>query len=296
AADVSAGVVGRGRVRVDRSSAERRDVARGDLPHRRHDPPISRAPAKVPRQTYPDLLLGGIGVVSKERGRGDEHAGRAETALHAALLEERALERADLVLAGETFDGGHRSTLGLQGEVRARVHRLAVEQHHAGAALRVVASFLGAGETELLTDGLQQADVGIELDRVGGSVDGQGRGNLHRGSSVRPVQGGARGDGDGLATRAGERGGDGARGDDLCHRAAIVRGAADVADRVAAAAAAAAPAAIAAAPPSEPSSADSASGTRRIVGVSAVIATHVSATRPPSTVTTAAAPTIAISI
>ena len=52
----------------------------------------------------------------------------------------------------------------------------------------------------------------------------------------------------------------------------------------------------ASAPPSEPISACSAAGTRRIVGASAVIATRASETVPPSIVTTAVAPTTAISI
>ena len=50
------------------------------------------------------------------------------------------------------------------------------------------------------------------------------------------------------------------------------------------------------APPSLPMRAASASGTRRIVGESAVIATRASVTVPPATVTTAVAPTTAISI
>ena len=62
------------------------------------------------------------------------------------------------------------------------------------------------------------------------------------------------------------------------------------------AATARAAAASASAAPSEPMSAASASGTRRIVGASAVIATRASAIDPPSSRTTAVTPTTAISI
>ena len=73
--------------------------------------------------------------------------------------------------------------------------------------------------------------------------------------------------------------------------------AADAAVAEAAAAETAAPAAsTAAAPPSLPMSAASASGTRLIVGDKAVIATRAAVTLPPSIVTSALAPTTAISI
>src|SRR5512132_3532198 len=176
----SAGVVrGRG-VRMDRRVPERWDVPRSDLPNGSDDPPVSRTPAEVPGQADPDLLLGGSGVVTKQRGRGYQHARGAETALHTRLLEERPLERSDLLVPGEPLDRRHLATLRLQGEVRARVHRFAVEEHYARAALGVVASFLRAGEAELLAHRLQEADVRIQLDRIVGAVHAEGRSDLHR--------------------------------------------------------------------------------------------------------------------
>ena len=86
---------------------------------------------------------------------------------------------------GEPLDRRDRAALGLQREVGARVHRLAVEQHHAGAALGVVAALLGAGETDVVADGVEKAGAGLELDRVGDAVDGQGGCDLHD-ASVQP--------------------------------------------------------------------------------------------------------------
>ena len=112
----------------------------------------------------------GCGFALEERGRRDEHPGRAEAALHAAVLEERRLERAQLEARREPFDGGHLAALGLERKVRAAVHRLAVEQHHAGAAFRVVAALLRAREADGVAYGREQARPRVELDRIGDAV------------------------------------------------------------------------------------------------------------------------------
>ena len=226
-----------------------------------------------------------------------EHPRGAEPALHARLLEERPLERSDLLVAGETLHRRDIATLRLQREVRARVHRLAVEEHHARAALGVVAAFLGAGEAELLARRLQQADVRIELDRIVGAVHAEGRSHLHRRSSTLPCSAGLAGIGTLPAARTGERGGDRAVRDDLGHRAAVVGGPAHVADRGGGrrGGGRSRPR-----PPRRHRRCRSAPtrprGRAGSSGVSAVMATRASAIRSPSTVTTAVAPTTAISI
>ena len=79
----------------------------------------------------------------------------------------------------EALDRRHVAAFGLEREVRAAVHRLPVEEHHAGAALRVVAALLGAGQADDVADGRQEARPGLELDGVGHAVDGERRLDLH---------------------------------------------------------------------------------------------------------------------
>ena len=105
--------------------------------------------------------------------------GRAEPALDAAVLEEGGLERAQLEPGRETLDGGHLAALGLQREVRAAVHRLAVEQHHAGAALRVVAALLRSRQADGVPHRREETRARLELDRVGDAVDAQRGGDPH---------------------------------------------------------------------------------------------------------------------
>ena len=55
----------------------------------------------------------------------------------------------------------------------AGAHRDAVDVHGAGAALRDAAAVLGAGQADLFPDHPQQRGVGIDVDVVRFSVDGE---------------------------------------------------------------------------------------------------------------------------
>src|ERR1700737_3643892 len=58
-------------------------------------------------------------------------------------------------VAGEAFDGRHRMTFGAERRDQAAVHRLAVEQHGAGAAISGVAAFLDAEMAEVAQERTQ---------------------------------------------------------------------------------------------------------------------------------------------
>ena len=59
----------------------------------------------------------------------------------------------------------------LHGEHQARAHRLAVDQHRAGAADAVLAADLGAGQPELVAQEVGQQRPRLDLDVVGAAVD-----------------------------------------------------------------------------------------------------------------------------
>ena len=110
-------------------------------------------------------------VGAQERGRRDQHAGRAEAALDASVVEERPLQRAELAAVRKPLDRGDLATLCLQRQIGARVHRLPVEQHHAGAALGVVTALFRSREPDHVAHRLEKARSRVELDRVGRAVD-----------------------------------------------------------------------------------------------------------------------------
>ena len=93
---------------------------------------------------------------------GHELARDAEAALHRAVLEERRLERRHLAAAscsGQPFDGHDRAAVRLDRENQARVDDALVEPHRARAALADGAALLGARQSEVVAQRLEQRVV-----------------------------------------------------------------------------------------------------------------------------------------
>ena len=87
------------------------------------------------------------GCASSRSHGGQDHPGRADAALGAAVLEKRLPgSRAGSPSCRDPFDGGDRRAGGMRQRRQAAVHQAAVEQHAAGAALPFAAAFLGAGQ------------------------------------------------------------------------------------------------------------------------------------------------------
>ncbi len=137
-----------------------------------HDLHVTGAPADVAGQRLRDRLL----VVTSRhsldvRVRGEQHAGRAEPALHPVVVDERllhgreplrrpdALKRRD----ARAVDGGHRR--------QARAPRLTVHEHGAGAAATLKAAGLRARDAELLAQHVQERSEQRGRNLVLDSVD-----------------------------------------------------------------------------------------------------------------------------
>src|SRR4029077_20131066 len=97
---------------------------------------------------------------------------RAEAALECVLLVEGLLHRVERVPVGEALDRGHLVPVDLDGEQRARLDRLAVEQDGAGAAGRRVAPDVGAGQAKLLAEEVDEELPRLDLGLVSSAVDG----------------------------------------------------------------------------------------------------------------------------
>ena len=74
-----------------------------------------------------DLGLRRIRVLSEQRDAGHHHPWRAETALEPVFLPETFLDRMELAVLLESFDGRDLTAVRLHGEHGARLHRLVVE-------------------------------------------------------------------------------------------------------------------------------------------------------------------------
>src|SRR5438876_11362203 len=100
-----------------------------------------------------------MGKVGKMRlvkgGRGHDHPGGTETALEALGVEKRLLHRVQLAVPGEPFNRRHLFAIGAEGRIEAAVHRGAVDQHTAGAAVTGVTPLLDSEPAEVTQEGAQ---------------------------------------------------------------------------------------------------------------------------------------------
>ena len=109
--------------------------------------------------------------------------------------------------AGEALDGRDLAARGLEREVRARVHRPAVDQDHARAALGVVAALLRAGPPEVVTEDAEERSPGVDRALSGwpSTVSSSDVGHASDLLAVGPARGRDR---DRLAAGTGRRGGE----------------------------------------------------------------------------------------
>ncbi len=146
----------------------------GGPQHRLDDVLVAGAAAQVARQRPAHLVLGRVGVLVEQRLGGQHHARRAEPALQAVLLLEALLDRVQLARPCQPLDGGDLVAVGLHGEHRAALHRRAVEEHGAGAAVGGVAAGVGAGQPEALAQQVGQQQPGLDVGGTPLAVDRDG--------------------------------------------------------------------------------------------------------------------------
>src|SRR4051794_22180990 len=130
----------------------------GGEPHGVDDLLVARAAAEVAGERLADLRVARVRILRQQVVRRDDQPRRAEAALHAAGLDERALDLVQLAVGGrDALDGDDLAALGLGGEDQARADELAVEVDRARAALALLAGVLRAGQAEVLAQGREQA-------------------------------------------------------------------------------------------------------------------------------------------
>src|SRR3954453_15325014 len=130
----------------------------GSEPHGVDDLLVARAAAEVARERLADLRVARARIARQQVVRGDDQPRRAEAALHAAGLDERALHLVQLAVGRrDPLDGHDLAALGLRGKHETRADELAVEVHRARAALALLAGVLRAGQVEVLAQRGQQA-------------------------------------------------------------------------------------------------------------------------------------------
>ena len=75
-----------------------------------------------------NFLPGGFGVAFEQLHTRENHAGGAIAALQAMTFPEAFLDRMELAIAGQPFDGSDLRAVSLDGEEGARFNSFALEQ------------------------------------------------------------------------------------------------------------------------------------------------------------------------
>ena len=102
--------------------------------------------------------------------RGHDQSGRADAALHGAVIQERLLQWMQAVVAGQALNGLHARTLGLERRINAADNRGAVDEHGTNAALSLGTADLRASQPQVIPEHVRQVTRLFDLDVDGCSV------------------------------------------------------------------------------------------------------------------------------
>jgi hypothetical protein len=133
---------------------------------------IARTAAQATGERFADLVARRAGMLVEQRFRSDQEAGRADAALQGGSLQEALLKGMQVALARQPFNRFQRRSFGLNGQHDAAIHRHAVHQHGAGAAVAVVAAFLRSGQPQLVAENFQETLPGFAKKLGFLAVDG----------------------------------------------------------------------------------------------------------------------------
>src|SRR3954470_4848560 len=145
------------------------------------DAGIGAAAAEIAAHAFADAL----GIIARlalahHAERAHDLARCAEAALETVMSDEGGLHWMKLVAARDAFDGEDVGAVMADGEREAGVDPLAVDENGAGAALAAIASLLGSGQMEALTQEIEQRDARIVEDEVAPrTVHGEADGVVH---------------------------------------------------------------------------------------------------------------------
>ena len=110
----------------------------------------------VPGHALPDLRVGRVRVAIEQRLRGQDLPVLAEAALRHLLVDPGLLHRVQLAVLRQPFERGDLGALHRGHRPDARPHRLALDEHRAGAALAEAAAEARALQAEVVAQDVEQ--------------------------------------------------------------------------------------------------------------------------------------------
>src|SRR5260370_88081 len=142
---------------------------------------IGGTAAQIARQIVADAIIVGVRMLVQQLLDHQHEAGRTETALERAVLNECLLDRVEHVVAVEVFNRLHHGAVREGRKVQAARDCAAVDDQGAAPAQSLAAALAGAIETEIVAHHFEQAVVRGDLRRNLFAVEreGDGAGGSH---------------------------------------------------------------------------------------------------------------------
>src|SRR5436853_7038 len=134
----------------------------GRLQDRRANAYVGAAAAEIAAQSFLDLFGRRVRMLVEKGFAGDHKTGRAETALLRVVVNERLLNRVQFIALHQAFGGGDGLALRFDGEHRAGISRLAINDDRASAAGGAITNALRAGYIKLIAQGFEQGDARLD--------------------------------------------------------------------------------------------------------------------------------------
>ena len=144
-------------------------ICRGE--HRTHDLWVCAATTEVATHSAPHVCFGRLRVFLEQRDAGENLPWSAESALQRVMVDERLLERVQLVSAPDPLDSRDLPILARRRKRETRIHRSPVEQNGAGPAFPSTAHELRSGQLQPLAQRHEKRLMSRGGDLVRGSVD-----------------------------------------------------------------------------------------------------------------------------
>lgn len=133
---------------------------------------VASAPAEIPGDPLFDLLRRRVGMLGEQAHNRHQEPWRAEAALQALALVKRLLNGVQRsARRRQSLDCRYLVALGLDCQYQARPHRLAVQQDRAAPTHAVLATHVGPGQAEIVTEVVRKQTPRIERRRVQAPID-----------------------------------------------------------------------------------------------------------------------------
>ncbi len=133
------------------------------MAHSSHDVGVSAASADISRHGMLDVVVRRADRLLEQCDRAHDLAAGAVAALVSVVFHKSSLHSVQIARLSKAFDGGDLVAFVHHGKRKAAVHAAAVDVNRAGAALSVIAAFLGAGKVKALAQSVEQSRARVEI-------------------------------------------------------------------------------------------------------------------------------------